>query len=813
MRIANKLVYSKILPGYNVLKKNVNFKSHIGNGFYETFTPIVLKQNFLNNPSFYSAYTPYQSEISQGNLELMYNYQTLIQNITKKEISNSGLLDNGHCAIEILNIISKQTSNPIFVNPSINPNLLRVIQSNTKNKLVYEYNDNCGAVINQCPDTLGNIKHYASKINVVFTDLMFCIKHPYIFEYADYVCGNSQRFGIPMNYGGPFPSFMATDYKNLRFLPGKISSISKDARDNSCFRLGYQAREQHVKKDKALSNICTSQTLLSNYNYLWSIYNGGEMLDNISQNIYEKTKIIKENTINMNNNNYYDTLLFKSNDRIKKECFQKNILFNFFDDYFTLSINETDTNEDINNILNIINNTNKTYDFHLENNPHNEMSKYYPNITETELLRYMKKLENNNFSLTNNMMPLGSCTMKLNSSHTLKHIWDKKLNIHPYAPSKYTNGYTEFFKEFEKILCELTGFDNVCFEAKSGAMGEYNALNFIKSYNQGKKYIMIPEYAHGTNFASAKMAGYDIIKLKTKCGEIDRQYFSEMINTHKNNIAGIMITYPSTYGIFDNIQYILDTCQENNIIRYLDGANMNALLGTKINNFDVCHLNLHKTFGIPHGGGGPGGGVICMKNFLYQHKNHYISDVDYGNAGVYLISYEYIRLVGIENMKYISEKAIENSKYLIDNLKNDYTIKYLGNNSHEFIIDCSVFDDIKDIDISKRLMDYNFYPPTMSWPIPNSLMIEPTESESTETLDQFISAMKSIRNEIDNNPDIIKNAPHTMNDLMDWNYHYHQKEAFYPLDYLYKSKFIPSCNRVNDIYGDRLLLSKIKNEK
>ena len=863
----------------NIINKNDNIISMIGMGYYNTNLPFPIKRHILENPNWYTAYTPYQPEISQGRLESQYNFQELIKDLTGLPISNASLLDEGSTSSEIMNMCYNyyKGKRDIFIcSDKLHPQILDILKLKSDildiKLIIMDLNNLDNVDINmekvfglmfQNPDTYGNINYFEklNKYNILkicSTDLMSLIKlKP---PNVDIIFGNSQRFGVPLWYGGPHPAFITVKKDLLRLLPGKLIGKTKDVLNNDVYRLSLQTREQHIRKDKATSNICTSQSLLTNVVSFYSIYHGKTGLINIAENINNNTKYLSSNIKrrHLKYNNFYDTIVIncsKSNN-IYEDLEKNNIIVrNINDKEIGISIDETITKNDINKIIEIYN---KYYSFvddeyydidelniddeYLRGDNFLEDDIYNEYTSETELLRYIKNLEKKDYTLCDGMIPLGSCTMKLNSVSQLEPLsWDKITNYHPYLPLKYVKGYQELIEKTGNLLKEITGFNHVSFQSNSGAMGEYSGLLCIKKYHKendlGERNIcLIPESAHGTNFASASISNFKVKKFNDNLFE-NLNEFEKLLVNYKDNLGCLMITYPNTNGIFqDNIKEICDLIHKYGGLVYMDGANMNAQVGLtnpSVCGADVCHLNLHKTFCIPHGGGGPGmGPILCndklgkylpTNNIQLNENNKSIGTItssNWSSASLLTIPYMYISMMG-NDLKEATEIALLNSNYLKESLKYYYTIVDINKNGrvgHEFIIDISDLKkyNITENDIAKRLMDYSFHPPTMSWPKTGVLMIEPTESESKGELDRFIKSMISIKkeidyiieNDIDKDNNILKNSPHTFRMTENWNYNYSIKEAFYPIKNLYKRKYDIPIGRVNDLYGDKLLLQK-----
>jgi len=879
----------------NILNKNIDNKSLIGLGYHNSHLPFPIKRHILQNPKWYTAYTPYQSEISQGRLESQYNFQTVIKSLTGLPVSNASLLDEGSAAAEVLSMCfnySKEKKNKFLVCDSMHPQILSILETKAKNlnieliKCDFENFDienleskEIFGIMFQYPNTYGeiNIPYHIidyGKVNniplISSCDILSLSKLITPAELGIDICfGTSQRLGVPLWFGGPHPAYLATSNKFIRHIPGRI--IGKTTNDNNeeVFRLALQTREQHIKKDKATSNICTSQSLLTNVVAMYSIYHGPDGFQEIYKSINTNTRALKKFLdsmfIGVKSKHFFDTVHIEDEDalNIYNNLKKHSYLCRYINDReITISLDETITEKDLVNIFNIIklsihNDSPKYNESTIKNiKNHAEDFNYLPNNlyrkteffeedlfnkyrNETQLMRYIHKLSNKDYTLCEGMIPLGSCTMKLNSVSQLDLLTDDKVtNFHPYTPENFIEGYLEMIEKVGDYLKKITGFSNVTFQPNAGSMGEYTGLLMIKKYFEinhdlRRNLCLIPKSAHGTNSASAKLANFDI---KYYDDTIDIIEFDNLVSNHKDEIACIMITYPGTNGIFKNdIKSTCDIIHKYGGLVYIDGANMNALVGL-VNldelGADVCHLNLHKTFTIPHGGGGPGmGPVLCnnkleeyLPNNIFQDKLHknsvgMVTSSLWSSASLLTIPYMYISMMSNEGLLNATKIAILNSNYLKSSLENDYKIIDTNHNGfvgHEFIIDISEFKKIgiSEKDISKRLIDYSFHPPTMSWPRQGILMFEPTESESKEELDRLIVALKSIRKElreIENNSHLIgnnllTNSPHPISLIKHWKHDYSMKKAFFPVKSLEKNKFWPSVERLDDAKGDRELL-------
>ena len=863
---------------------NKNFKTYIGLGYHDTFTPSVIQRNILENPGWYTAYTPYQAEIAQGRLEALLNFQTMICDLTKMELANASLLDEGTAAAEAMimmfNNRSKQqkssNENRFYVDSNILPQTLSVLNTRA-NPLDIEIisgdiksisqNDFFGCII-QYPGKdgelididkiLSNITNNDLKI-ILAVDLMsLVISEPPSPDKVDVIVGTTQRFGIPLGYGGPHAAFFATKEKYKRNIPGRIIGVTKDLDGNHSLRMALQTREQHIKRDRATSNICTAQVLLAVMAGMYAVYHGPNGLREISNSIHLKAVYLYQKIsklgIEVKYSKFFDTItIICDSKKLNKIALSRNVNFcNLITNQISISVNEKTDRNDLDQIISIL----EEYSGQKSPNIKFPETQMLDNVreseilshpvfnsyhSETSLMRYIKSLENKDLSLTQSMISLGSCTMKLNAaSEMIPLSWSEWNSIHPFVPVDQARGYHEVISKLETFLSEITGFSATSLQPNSGAQGEYSGLMVIKSYlnkigQSHRDICLIPSSAHGTNPASAIMAGLKVVVIGTDDkGNIDIEKLKIKVEEHKNSLAALMITYPSTHGVFESeIQYINDLIHKNGGQVYMDGANMNAQVGLtspKIIGADVCHLNLHKTFSIPHGGGGPGVGPICvaehLKDFLPSNpvittggKHHIeaISSAPWGSSLVCLISYGYIRMLGKSGIKESTEIAIINANYMKTKLEKNFTILYSGENgrsAHEFIIDCREFKKykIEVIDIAKRLIDYGFHAPTVSFPVPGTMMIEPTESENLSELDKFCDALNSIYLEItsinESDREMLRNSPHTLKMLTasDWDYNYSRENASFPKSYLRDNKFWPSVRRVDEAYGDRNLI-------
>jgi glycine dehydrogenase len=904
MDLPKALNESELLEHMKMLgQKNKNYRSYIGLGYYNNILPGVIQRNILENPGWYTAYTPYQAEIAQGRLEALLNYQTMVTDLTAMEIANASLLDEGTAAAEAMIMLfnarhkdkKKAQACTFLVSKDCFPQTIDVLKTRAtpigiKLQIVehsdFIFSDDVFGMLVQYPCKYGNIENYkilaqdAKNNNVgiaVAADLLSLTLLTPPGEWgADVVVGTTQRFGIPMGYGGPHAAYFATKESFKRNIPGRIIGVTIDAEGNRALRMALQTREQHIKRERATSNICTAQVLLSVMAGMYGVYHGPKRLKNIARKIHGLACVLTEGLEQLGykqlNKNYFDTVLVNINDvsidTLKVFAEDAKMNFNYIDDkHLSISIDEKDGLQNINDILTVFakscNHSDPTEliknvlsgnytdansfipkELYRES-PYMQHEVFNTYHSETEMMRYIKRLENKDLALNHSMIPLGSCTMKLNAAAELFPLsWSEFGNIHPFAPINQARGYQIMFHELEESLCEITGFDGMSLQPNSGAQGEYAGLMVIRAYHQSRNesnrnICLIPASAHGTNPASATMAGMKVVV--TKCdemGNIDVDDLKAKAEEYSENLAALMITYPSTHGVFEeSVIEVTNIIHQHGGQVYMDGANMNAQVGLTnpaIIGADVCHLNLHKTFAIPHGGGGPGMGPIGvvehLKPFLPsnpiiptggEQAISAISAAPWGSSLVLCISYAYIKMLGEEGLTKSTEVAILNANYIKEELKDDYTILYTNPNNmvaHEMILECRPFKDIgiEVTDIAKRLMDYGFHAPTVSFPVVGTLMVEPTESESKQELDKFIAAMKSIRNEInaiasgqsDEKDNVLKNAPHTINLVANdvWAKPYSRQEAAFPLSYINENKFWPSVSRVDDAFGDRNLV-------
>ena len=877
-----------------IAAKNKVFKTYIGQGYYNTITPSVILRNVFENPGWYTQYTPYQAEISQGRLESLLNYQTMVCDLTGLELANASLLDEATAAAEAMAMLFHQknksetiTAPKFFVDDNIFAQTKEVLLTRaTPINIELVYGDYKTAILDeiyfgaivQYPNSKGSVEDYRDFINkvhavngyvVMATDLLaLTLLTPPGELGADVAIGSAQRFGVPLGYGGPHAAFFATKDEFKRGIPGRIIGVSIDAQNNRALRMALQTREQHIKREKATSNICTAQALLANMAAMYAVYHGPTGLKKIAQRIHVLTAAIARGLQNMGvkvlTENYFDTITFEVADIAAFKAAAENNEANFHyntDGTASMSIDEVasnyigETEKNLSAVFNAV--TGKTFilSFDEDDDLFGKRTSAYlthpvfnTHHSESQMMRYIKALENKDLSLNTSMISLGSCTMKLNAATELIPVsWPEFSAIHPFAPSSQTEGYQYMIKNLEEYLSEITGFTACSLQPNSGAQGEYAGLLTIRAYHQARNeshrnIVLIPISAHGTNPASAIMAGMKVVVVKSdEKGYIDVADLKLKAEEHKDNLAALMVTYPSTYGVFEEgIINICQTIHDNGGLVYMDGANMNAQVGLTSPGAigaDVCHLNLHKTFAIPHGGGGPGVGPICvndkLKAFLPGHNVndtlkstasniHAVSGAPYGSASILLISYAYIKMLGAEGVKKSTEYAILNANYMKAKLEKFYPILYTGANgycAHEFIVDLRPFKNtcgIEAEDVAKRLMDYGFHAPTMSFPVPGTIMIEPTESEDKGELDRFCEALISIYNEIkaiedgkaDKVDNALKNAPHTQHVICadEWEHAYSRQQAAFPLAYVAKNKFWPSIARINNTFGDRNLI-------
>ena len=879
-----------------IAQKNKVYTSYIGQGYYDTNLPTVIQRNILENPAWYTAYTPYQAEIAQGRMEALINFQTMVSDLTGMELANASLLDEATAAAEAMTMLygqrkgsKKKTANTFYVSDKVYPQTLDVLYTRSAPlgirvevgelaKLDVTRDDVFG-ILFQYPEANGQVVNYEALVQACNEHQVFVVAAADLLSLtlltppgemgADVVVGTTQRFGVPMGYGGPHAAYFATKEAFKRQIPGRIIGVTQDKEGRPAYRMALQTREQHIRREKATSNICTAQVLLAVIAGMYGVYHGPDGLKHIASRIHGFTaltkKLLEALGVEVQTTVYFDTIIFRM-ERSLLEPVAKKLEANFYyptDDTVSLSWDEAKDLDDLKLLQQIFEEvTGKQSDLDFSE----EMDKlemqlpssilrdsefmshevFHAYQTEHEMLRYMKHLESKDLSLVHSMISLGSCTMKLNAtSEMIPLSWPEFAHIHPFAPLEQAQGYAHIFKELEAWLADITGFDAISFQPNSGAQGEYAGLMTIRAYHEHRgdshrNVALIPASAHGTNPASAVMAGMDVVVVETdKHGNISSDDLEAKVEQYSDRLAALMITYPSTHGVFEH--KVKDFCaliHQNGGQVYMDGANMNAQVGLTspgLIGADVCHLNLHKTFCIPHGGGGPGMGPIGVAEhlspFLSTHSQvptggtfgaSPVSAAPFGSASILTISYAYIRMMGGDGLTEATRRAILNANYIKERLAPHYSILYTGlsgRSAHEFIIDLRPFKQnagIEATDLAKRLIDYGYHAPTMSFPVPGTLMIEPTESESLAELDRFCEAMIAIRSEIksieqgdwsiEDNP--LKNAPHTIRVLVQetWEKTYTREQAVFPIAELRWNKFWPSVSRVDDAYGDRNLV-------
>ena len=901
IRTNKKLNLPEAISEYEFLKElhltaklNRVFKSFIGVGYYNTVTPSVIARNIFHNPGWYTQYTPYQAEIAQGRLEALLNFQTMVSDLTGLPIANASLLDEGTAAAEAMSMFYSQknkrnkaeTINQFLVSDEVLPQTIALLETRAiplgievvvAPVSAFQLTDKVFGILLQYPGKSGVVEDYqalvtqANEQNIYVTVaadiLSLALLKPPGEWGADAVVGNTQRFGVPMGYGGPHAAYFATKEIFKRQIPGRIIGVSEDMHGERALRMALQTREQHIRREKATSNICTAQALLAIMAGMYTVYHGPKGIKAIAERVHGLTGLLSNHLQTLGfkvlNAHFFDTLAIEVDEvikvRLKHLAIKNQVNFWYADNSVQISLDETTDLDDLKMIAQLFAeavNQEQQVDLSIMPDPqipeslirrseyltHPIFNSYH---TETKMMRYIKRLENKDLSLVHSMIPLGSCTMKLNAATQLIPVsWDAFASIHPFAPMDQVKGYLKIFEELEAYLSEITGFTACSLQPNSGAQGEYAGLMVIRAYHESRgdfhrKVSLIPSSAHGTNPASAVMAGMKVVVVKCDDeGNIDIQDLKEKAELHQEQLSNLMITYPSTHGVFETqIKEICAIIHENGGKVYMDGANLNAQVGLTspgIINADVCHLNLHKTFSIPHGGGGPGMGPICVNDslapFLPKHPlvstggEQGISPVSaapWGSASILLISYAYIKLLGQRGVTEATKYAILNANYIKSRLENHYSVLYVGENgrsAHELIIDIRPFKSIANAeDVAKRLIDYGFHAPTLSWPVVDTIMIEPTESESMDELDRFCDAMIQIKAEIDEiargdvdaASNVLKNAPHTQAILTsdNWSYPYSREKAAYPLAYLKEGfKFWPSVARVNNALGDRNLI-------
>lgn len=870
----------------SLAEKNKMYKSYIGCGYYGTFTPAIILRNIMENPGWYTQYTPYQAEISQGRLEALLNYQTMVIDMTGLPVANASLLDEGTAAGEAMHLLfaarkpEKKNANKFFVSDECFPQTIEVLKTRTTPigvELVIgdfktlELTDDLFGILVQYPTSDGEIYDYKELFEKAHAKGISCVVAADILSLAlltppgefgaDIAVGSTQRLGIPKGYGGPHAAYFACKDEFRRLMPGRIIGVSIDRNGSRAYRMALQTREQHIRREKATSNICTAQVLLAIMAGMYAVYHGPDGIRAIAERTHGLTAMLnnglKQLGIKQDNKFFFDTLKIDAGSAEKMNEYRSKfesagINLRYFDGQcIGISLDETVSEGDVNNILKIFGGSSINVSMNGTGLPENlkRQSNYllHPvfnvNHSETEMLRYMKKLENKDLSLNASMIPLGSCTMKLNATTEMIPVtWPEFGALHPFIPVEQAEGYAEIFKGLEDQLKVITGFDAVSLQPNSGAQGEYAGLMVIREYHKSRgeshrNVVLIPASAHGTNPASAVMAGMKVVVIKTmEHGDIDVDDLKAKAELYKNDLSALMVTYPSTHGVFEErIIEICDIIHANGGQVYMDGANLNAQVGLTspgLIGADVCHINLHKTFCIPHGGGGPGMGPIAVAKHLAPFLPGHpviktggekaitpISAAPWGSSSILLISYAYILMMGGEGLTAATKAAILNANYIAARLKDYYKVLYTGKNdrvAHEMIFDMREFKRTAGIeveDIAKRLMDYGFHAPTVSFPVPGTLMVEPTESESKYELDRFCDAMISIRQEIkdieegkaDKNDNLLKNAPHTSLEVTgnDWKHPYSRQQAAYPVEGLKEYKFWPPVARVDNAYGDR----------
>ena len=881
----------------SLASKNKLFRTFIGMGYYGTHTPSVILRNIFENPGWYTSYTPYQAEISQGRLEALLNFQTMVMDLTKMEIANASLLDESTAAAEAMLMMHslrprqavKEGHNVIFVDSDVFPQNLEVIETRANPLGIevvtgcyseYEFTGKEFGVIVQYPSAKGNIRDYAAFaakakengafVSVIADILALALITPPGEWGADIVVGSTQRFGIPMGFGGPHAAYFATKEEYKRNLPGRIIGVSVDKHGNKALRMALQTREQHIKRERATSNICTAQALLATMAGMYAVYHGPEGIKRIASHAHAAAvtiaKELEKLGYKQNVKNIFDTLEVElpsgvKADMIRRKAIDKEINLNYKKNgTIGLSTDELTSAADINSIIEIFAEVagkpaTKVNSIESINNIPENLKRKSEYLTdkvfnlfhsETEMMRYIKRLERKDIALNHSMISLGSCTMKLNAATEMLPLsWIEFGNIHPFVPSDQAQGYMSLICELEQLLAEITGFDAVSLQPNSGAAGEYAGLMVIREYHKSRgdnhrNVVLIPSSAHGTNPASAAMAGMEVVVVACdENGNISIDDLKAKAEKHKDNLSSFMVTYPSTHGVFEpEIKEMIKIIHDNGGQVYMDGANMNAQVGLTspgIMHADVCHLNLHKTFAIPHGGGGPGVGPIGVAKHLTPFLPTHpvvktggekgitaIAAAPWGSAMVVSITYGYILMLGAEGLKKATELAILNANYLAAKLKGHFEVLYTGKTgrvAHEMILDCRHFKQTYGVetgDIARRLMDFGFHAPTLSFPVHETLMVEPTESESLQELNRFIEAMIEIKKELDEIKDgkadkednVVKNAPHTVIEVTadEWNHSYSRQKAAYPLSWLATNKYWPTVGKIDSGYGDRNLV-------
>ena len=862
-----------------IAEQNKVYKSFIGQGHYNTHTPKVILRNIFENPGWYTSYTPYQPEISQGRLEALINFQTMVTDLTGMEISNASLLDEATAAAEAMTLAkrsSKSSSDTFYVDENSFQNTINVLKTRAKplgielkiGPIEKAQHEEYFGVFIQYPGSDGLINDFSSIVDsihekkgiaVFASDLLALtlLKSPGEMG-ADIVVGSSQRFGVPLGCGGPHAAFMSVREDLKRSLPGRIVGASVDSSGDLAYRLALQTREQHIRREKATSNICTAQALLAIMAGFYALYHGKDGLIKIAQKVNLLTSILKENLsdegFESKNDDFFDTLVIKTKsvtNEVHARAIENNFNLRIIDsESLGISLDETSSIEDVKILLNIFSNSDKDLIESSEKSIPESLerkSDFLDHVvfkqfhSETEMLRYIRKLSDKDIALDRAMIPLGSCTMKLNATSEMIPVsWSEFSNIHPFAPKDQLAGYSRLINEMEEMLALLTGYSAISLQPNAGSQGEYAGLlaidAFHKSNDENRNICLIPKSAHGTNPASAQMVGLKVVPVDCDAeGNIDIDDLKDKASTHSANLSSLMITYPSTHGVFEtSVSQVCEIIHSHGGLVYIDGANFNAMVGLCFpGSFggDVSHLNLHKTFCIPHGGGGPGIGPIGvvdkLKDFIPSHHEEHkfvgpVSGTDWGSASILPISWMYMKMMGTDGLVSATQNAILNTNYIATKLKGHYEILYKGKDglvAHECIIDIRPLKETAGIeveDVAKRLIDYGFHAPTMSWPVAGTLMIEPTESESLKELDRFCEAMIKIREEIreieegkaSKDDNLLKNAPHTAKTLItdSWTHEYNRSKAAYPVDNLYEDKYWPPVGRVDNVYGDRNLV-------
>ncbi len=870
LNIPNALSESEAISKLNSLAlDNKVFRNYLGHGYYGTLTPGVIKRNVLENPGWYTQYTPYQAEIAQGRLEALLNFQTMVCDFTGMEIANASLLDEATAAAEAMSMACnalRGRRSTFVLDKEINSQTVNVVKTRAeplglkiKNGLDL-IDEDTFAILLQYPNNIGSIEDYSNLVEkahdngslvIVATDLLsLCLLKPPGEWDADIVIGNSQRFGVPMGFGGPHAAFIATKEKYKRNLPGRLVGVSKDSHGNNALRLALQTREQHIRRDRATSNICTAQVLLAIMSSMYAVYHGPNKLRKIAERVNYFTRVIHSSLLSegyeVASDAFFDTIKITKKDKeIIKKAHNQKINFWDYGDSIGVSLDETTTAEDVQFLLDF-------FDVRWKDPIQTSIPKslirksdYLTNPifnkyhSETEMLRYIHKLESKDLSLNTTMIPLGSCTMKLNAVAEMEAVtWPEFSNLHPYAPIDQASGYMQLFSNLESWLSEITGFAGISLQPNAGSQGEYAGMLAIRGYHNHRKdfernICLIPESAHGTNPATAVMAGMKVVVIGCDTsGNIDLKDLRMKVDSYSSQLAAIMITYPSTHGVFEEaIKEVCDLVHSHGGQVYMDGANMNAMVGLckpREIGADVCHLNLHKTFCIPHGGGGPGMGPIGVASHLvdYLPSNPIcpeglvgpVSATNWGSASILPISWAYIAMMGPEGLKEATQVAILSANYIAKRLSKSYDVLYTGKGgfvAHECILDTRELLSKAGLvidDIAKRLIDYGYHAPTMSWPVSSTLMIEPTESESKMELDRFCEAMLSIKSEIDDldgsSDNVLSGAPHTALEISsdEWSHPYSRMKAAYPSSYTKESKFWPAVGRIDNTWGDRNLI-------